>query len=330
MGCYGEYIIVILLGGVNIKADGVFEGGGVKAVGLVGALCYIDEHFGIEWQSVAGTSAGAVIAALLAVGYTVSEIRDILLSLDFTKLQDVNWFSQLGTIGQTISLLWRRGIYKGDYLETLVADLMAQKGVVIFGDLRNASETDPRYQFKLNVIASDVTRGKMMILPRDIAEYGFDPEKLNVAQAIRMSISIPFYYIPYKFQYSLGGVAQISYVVDGGLLSNYPVWIFDAGSHSSWPTFGFQLIGPQDGNAHKTNNIIQYAQAMLDTMLEAHDAKYIQISDFKRTIAIPTLGIGSTDFAITPEQKQALLNSGYNAAKNFFSMYSFDPYQQSS
>ncbi len=63
-----EYIIVIIQGGVAIKADGVFEGGGVKVVGLAGALCYMDEHFGIEWQNVAGTSAGAIIASLVAVG----------------------------------------------------------------------------------------------------------------------------------------------------------------------------------------------------------------------------------------------------------------------
>ena len=57
----------------NLMADAVFEGGGVKGIGLVGAVAVAEER-GYQWVNIAGTSAGAIVAALLAVGYSVAEI----------------------------------------------------------------------------------------------------------------------------------------------------------------------------------------------------------------------------------------------------------------
>lgn len=56
------------------RVDLVFEGGGVKGLGLVGVLSVLEEK-GYEPQSVAGTSAGGLLAALLAAGYTAAELR---------------------------------------------------------------------------------------------------------------------------------------------------------------------------------------------------------------------------------------------------------------
>ncbi len=52
-----------------MKIDGVFEGGGVRGIAHVGAICALAEK-GYEWERVAGTSAGSIIAALLAAGYS--------------------------------------------------------------------------------------------------------------------------------------------------------------------------------------------------------------------------------------------------------------------
>lgn len=56
------------------KADGVFEGGGVKGIGLVGALIVAEERGYTDWQRVAGTSAGAIVASLLAAGYSAVKL----------------------------------------------------------------------------------------------------------------------------------------------------------------------------------------------------------------------------------------------------------------
>jgi NTE family protein len=70
-----------------VKCDAVFEGGGVKGVGLVGAVA-VTEAKGYELVNVAGTSAGAIIAALVAAGYHADELREIIATLDYAKFRD--------------------------------------------------------------------------------------------------------------------------------------------------------------------------------------------------------------------------------------------------
>ena len=69
-----------------LKADGVFQGGGVKATAFTGAICRLEEE-GMMWQRLAGTSAGAIIAAFLAVGYRGKEIKKIMYELIIKKLE---------------------------------------------------------------------------------------------------------------------------------------------------------------------------------------------------------------------------------------------------
>ena len=70
----------------RLKADAVFEGGGVRGIAFLGAIQAMEEE-NVEWQRLAGTSAGAVIAALLASGYKSHEIRGPLSEMDFSKLR---------------------------------------------------------------------------------------------------------------------------------------------------------------------------------------------------------------------------------------------------
>ena len=69
------------------KIDAVFEGGGVKGIGLVGAVSEIEAK-GYEFVNLAGTSAGAIVATLLAAGYKAAEVKDIINGLDFNTLVD--------------------------------------------------------------------------------------------------------------------------------------------------------------------------------------------------------------------------------------------------
>jgi NTE family protein len=69
------------------RCDAVFEGGGVKGIGLVGAIAATEEKR-YQFVNVAGTSAGAIIAALIAAGYGAKELREIMRSLDYSKFKD--------------------------------------------------------------------------------------------------------------------------------------------------------------------------------------------------------------------------------------------------
>ena len=67
--------------------DAVFEGGGVKGIGLVGAVSEI-EKAGYVFENLAGTSAGAIVAALLAVGYKADEIKKEMERLNYNDFKD--------------------------------------------------------------------------------------------------------------------------------------------------------------------------------------------------------------------------------------------------
>ena len=165
----------------------------------------------------------------------------------------------------------------------------------------------------------------MLVLPQDIADYGIRPEDLNVAAAVRMSMSIPFFFEPITLKNMKTG--QVSYIVDGGLLSNFPVWLFDTGGGiPEWPTLGFKLVEPEEGAPHRVRGPISLLAALFATMMEAHDARYIEDAQFVRTIPIPTLGVGTTEFDVSRERTEALYQSGRQAAEKFFATWNFADY----
>jgi NTE family protein len=304
------------------RFDGVFEGGGVKGIGLVGALAAIEEA-GYEAVNVAGTSAGAIVASLYAAGYTAAELKPIIMGLDFNKFTDPPAIGHLPLIGAVIDELVEKGLYKGDFFLNLMRDLLGRKGVHTFRDLlQTVDGDDERYRFKLRVIASDITRGCMLVLPQDVKDYSMAPEDLEVALAVRMSMSIPFFFIPVR----LGG----SYVVDGGLLSNFPVELFDSAGEPAWPTFGFKLVRANDlvaPSPHPITGPLSELAAIVFTAMAAQDAYYLRTDKFARTITIDTLDVRMTDFNLSAERKEALYQSGVAAAKDFLAHWDFDRYK---
>ncbi len=309
----------------RLKADAVFEGGGVKGIGLAGAVAVAEEK-GYQWVNVAGTSAGAIIAALVAAGYTGTEMKSILDELDYNRFKDTSLLDRVPFVGPMASLIFEKGIYEGRFFENWMRNLLQEKNIETFSDLvREEYKGDKRYRFKLTVIASDITRGRLLVLPQDMADFGIRPEDFNVAAAIRMSMSIPFFFEPVKLRNMKTN--EVSYVVDGGVLSNFPVWLFDTeGGIPEWPTFGFKLVEPEEGTPHRVRGPISLLAALISTMAEAHDARYIEDAQFVRTIPIPTLGVGTTEFDITKEKSEALYQSGKQAAEKFFENWDFGQY----
>ncbi len=68
--------------------------------------------------------------------------------------------------------------------------------------------------------------------------------------------------------------------------------------------------------------LVDYARSLIETMMEAHDRFYVKESDFDRTIAIDSLGVGTTDFELPRERAVAHCESGRAAAEEFFTSWS--------
>src|SRR5207244_2462579 len=100
------------------------------------------------------------------------------------------------------------------------------------------------YRHKVQVVVSDVTRNQMLRLPMDArSAFGTDPDEMPIAEAVRMSMSIPFFFKPVLWP--PGPDAHV--LVDGGMLSNFPMETFDAPPDKlpEWPTFGLKLVSPR-------------------------------------------------------------------------------------
>ncbi len=321
----------------RLRADAVFEGGGVKGIGLVGALA-VTEQRGYQWENVAGTSAGAIVAALVAAGFSAAEIKAKMDELDYRSLLDRSALDCFPVIGPLISLGVEKGIYEGAELEKLMRSYLAEKKKFTFRDLvRDPNEQDVRYRYRLQVIASDVSRGRMMVLPQDARRYGIDPDELEIARAVRMSMSLPFFFEPVRLQYKelVEGRERDceSYIVDGGLLSNYPIWLFDARDGApEWPTFGFRLVeeagGPEvvQPQEHAITGPVSMLAALFFTAMEAHDARMMEEESWARTISIPTLGVKTTEFDLSPARAARLYEAGQQAARDFFATWDFQEY----
>jgi len=298
-----------------MKADAVFEGGGVKGIGLVGALTVAEEEGYDEWINVAGTSAGAIVASLLAAGYDASELEELIMTLDYTKFRDKGIIDHIPYFGPLISLLREKGLYEGNYLYDWLTNQLQKKGVSTFSDLQTGFPED-KYKYGLKVIAANISGRSMLVLPQDIADLGGNPDDLSVAKAVRMSMSIPGFFEPV--------VRNKSFIVDGGLLSNFPVWLFDSNDEPSWPTFGFKLI--EKGGS--ISGVFSYAKEIFFTMMEAHDERHQEESQRVRTIGIDSCGVSTTDFNLDKEDRRKLFHSGRKAAREFFDDWDFEAYKK--
>jgi NTE family protein len=319
------------------RVDLVLEGGGVKGIGLAGAYAVLEQH-GYTPQNVAGTSAGAITAALIAAGYTAAELKEIVLSLDFKQFEDRAWEDRIPVIDRSASIFLDQGIYEGKRFYQWMRGLLAQKNIYTFADLVDAEFVDdPKYRSRLQVIASDVTSRRLLVLPRDAEVLGLKPDALEVAEAVRMSMSIPIFFEPVRLKDPKSDETHV--IVDGGMLSNFPVWLFDCGDSEppEWPTFGLLLVEPDpktplseripdEKREWGVAPLVAYVKSMAHTMMEAHDRLYLEKAQYARTIPIPTLGVGTTEFDLSRERAEALYESGREAAEKFLAVWDFAAY----
>jgi NTE family protein len=325
-----------------LDTDLVLEGGGVKGSGLVGAITALASAAEpYTCRRVAGTSAGAIVASMLAAGYDAAGMKTVMTDLDFSQFEDEHGFlgKHLELIAEGLGLLLHEGLFLGQFLHDWIGQILAAKNVHTWGDLKQddpGSSLPPEQRYKLVVIVSDISRGRMLRLPWDYESLlGVDPDTQPVADAVRASAGIPFFFRPFHMKANSDvteGHGEIL-CTDGGMLSNFPVAIFDRTDDKPprWPTFGIKLSARQSLAQATWNpdaNNIELAKSLLGTMQSAHDRAYVdQASVASRTIFVDTTGYVATDFHLTPADKDKLFGNGLTAGQKFLGKWDWVKWQ---
>jgi|GEM_PF-3113893 len=207
---------------LNPPENLVFQGGGPKGLAYIGALRVLEERKllgGIK--RVAGTSAGAITAALIAFGYSSDEVYQFLVEKPLTDFLDLAP-SCISLCAGTEFLNWINQV------------IQAKTGILncTFGELRKKIENGENFKH-LHMFS-------MRVRPtRKASHFGSEDKEwdnLIIADALRASMSLPLVYPPYTLHFK-DPLTQLSYpaenfgsFMDGGLsgkLFNLPIDVFD-------------------------------------------------------------------------------------------------------
>jgi NTE family protein len=354
------------------EADGVFRGGGVKGLGLAGALLGFAEHPTqpvTKWVNVAGASAGAIIACYLASGHNAEDMADLMKRTKFGAFQDFPFGGAV--IGGGVNLVRRHGLAHGEAFRRWFATELEHK---TFADTKTPDGTN----YRLKLIAVDVTNRALLVLPDDLPRYkrlgeetAIDPDGFEIADAARMSMSIPYFFEPVTLVRDrvlvedpgdsdfaaqtladrIDAVAhkvgfreltkseqklQRSVIIDGGTLSNFPVWLFDVDSPDQAlkrPTFGFTLTGGK-GVGSGLNKVVSFLPwagrfgfDIFHTSQEAWDTRFVSHSTRVRTVSVDAGKIGTTQFNLQPADQELLIGNGRKAATRFLDRFDLTDYE---
>ncbi len=239
----------------------VLKGGGPKGIAYVGVLEELEVEMMSSLKRVAGTSAGAIFAALIAVNYTSVEIRGILENLNLIELLDhplielknakmksnlkttfalleklaEAFFNPIG-MATTIfldclqSLWYTTGICKGEKFRQLMEKYLFEKTRLefcTFGELREFINKGKPFRH-FHVFATKIGSDSRII---QMSSENPEWDKVIISDAIRGSMSIPGVFKPHHLHIKEGEkripIPEEYVVVDGGLLNNLPLETFD-------------------------------------------------------------------------------------------------------
>jgi NTE family protein len=339
-----------------MRAFGIFEGGGAKGLAHVGALRAAEDH-GIQFIGVAGASAGAIVATLIAAGYCGDELFDAANPGDVSKIyskspldffaEDWNSFDTFvkaakkvfndpGLLG--IAKLYCRhkrlfkrlgaqmGIFSTDAFETHLDELLRKK---LPGVSSGRKPTFGEMPMPLKIVATDITRRQLLVFSQEHSPT------YPVSKAVAASVNLPFVFKPQsvdlagikrpssEWPHGLIGQTGTVSAVDGGLLSNFPAWLFDAeraqqGPHI--PTFGFRLVDSSTitNNGSKSKSALaNFMGSLLGTVLSGDPL--LETREIENLHEIPLrVTTGTLEFDMEDRRKAGLFDEGYVHADDFF------------
>lgn len=318
----------------------VYEGGGVKGYAYLGAMQVLAEHCQARGTTVqeqirhhVGNSAGAITAALLAIGYSVEELTDMMGGLSFEDFKD----DRFGVLRDIYNLIYKGGWCPGDSFLAWLTECLVAKGHdpdLTYGQLHALAQTDHRYA-SLYTVAVNLTRDVL-------EEFSHRSRWANVPirYGVRASMAIPLFFEPVHIQ-ALGTDGAEEFV-DGGLLSNYPVWLFDHDGlvqsgkaerttlevATQLPSLNERLdrsnscvLGLRLDNSREISRISGFLPSMQDTggfvtrlkrlftcLMQQQDV--LAQAEKYRSVLIDTHDVGAVDFSMSEATKERLSHSG--------------------
>jgi len=303
------------------------EGGGVRGIAITGALDVLDS---IGWlrdiRQVAGTSSGSIQAMLLATGYQPADISKLVKELDYRQFNDGGYFF----LGGGIRLKNHYGYYKGEALHDWLGRVLAAKtgkAELNFRELDSIAMRNPAFR-SLHVVVTDLSRQTHFTLSAQTT-----PE-MEIRDAVRASCAIPFYYVPVVLN-AAGKVipadsarADARYLVDGGLVANYPYFVFD-----TFPGKTLGLVLEHPGLTDSLNfrgsadapfpisHLTDYTEACYQIVLH-HQKSCLSDDALRRnTAAISTGSIGPRVRRLKEQEVQTLIQNGRQGMRAFLQRY---------
>lgn len=320
----------------------VFEGGGVKGIAYGGALTRLEEMALLEnIERVAGTSAGAITATLFALGYEAEEISSVFSQTNFNDFAD----DDPGFLQDIFRLLKDFGWHKGDKFKDWIScfiEAKLGKADLSFAELHSLTKSKPKLK-DLYIIGSNLTKQAS-----EVYSHESTPD-MKIKDAVRISMSIPFYFQAVvnsikKTDVNLGifPSAEVKEVlVDGGVIRNYPIDLFDDKKYLSDPkngkalnsntkldsvfnyeTIGFRLTDkdPLEANLQikDITDIKSFSLSLITFMRSMASKLHVQKDDWNRTIAIDTTGVGITEFDLDQSKIDTLIDNGGKGVDSYF------------
>jgi NTE family protein len=249
---------------------------------------------------------------MVALRYDADYIKDLMFQLNFNTFKDGSF------LGDVKRLFEKYGWYKGDaFLKFMQGQIANKTGnpKSTFGDLKSSGFRD------LYIVGTDLTTREYHVFSHES-----NPE-MEVADAVRISMSIPLFFASRTFKNNLSSKEDV--FVDGGVLNNYPITLFDDSKYNNdlspggvnFETLGFHL-SKRVVKPYEISDLEQFVGNLFETILDVQDdALWNDEANLKRTVCIDNLGIQTTDFSITAEQKEALIKKGHEATANFLRAY---------
>jgi predicted acylesterase/phospholipase RssA len=200
--------------GLDCDLNGTFQGGGAKGLLYAGALqaCFAKGHW---FRAVAGASAGAITATLIAAGVH----PDRLGTLAVDGLGKIRRNFLMDLVGQpfinTRALeQWLESLLQAQVAAVTTDGVRVATGNVTFEELFAATGIE------LFVVCVDVADRQPLVFHRRTAAT------LSVSKAVVASSSIPFAFRPSRLRVVKGGTTEVHRLMDGGVWANYPDFVF--------------------------------------------------------------------------------------------------------
>jgi len=275
------------------SVTGVFEGGGIRGIALTGAAAGALD-LGYHFEHLVGTSAGAIVSSLVAVGYRSDELREAVIGVDWPAI-----LGRRKALAKNLSMVLRLGFHSGARLEGELRRLLGGKGVKTFSDLPAGS---------LRVVATDLNHGRGVVLPDDLPRLGYDPATFPVAKAVLMSSSVPFVFQPVRLTDRTTGEELL--LADGAMAARFPVQLVPRGPTS----VGFRLRLPPDRHPHHTiRGPVSLAMAVIGAGITAREDLPPVCGPLDRLVEVE-VDQDSLDFDVTPRRAEEIFEMGYQAA----------------